>query len=161
MAGRVFRAPAVPEVRTTCGVSVPRALADASRFYYDLALSSSPPALAALAASGVPPGRVVFGSDHPYAPPVAAAAGELELAAWVAARAPGVATLFSPARLRASAVILLAKHAMENSVLPPQCDGGSSRALLPARHAVHMAYFVALFVGSRLLAGLQWLLAAA
>ncbi|HEY0215038.1 MAG TPA: amidohydrolase family protein [Cellulomonas sp.] len=45
-------------------------LADLRRFWFDTALASSPSSLPALLAFA-DPGRITFGSDHPYAPPEA------------------------------------------------------------------------------------------
>ena len=52
------------------GRSLDDVLADFSGFYFDIALSGSPAALPSLLAFA-DPGHVLFGSDFPFAPPVA------------------------------------------------------------------------------------------
>lgn len=52
------------------GRSLDEVLADFSGFYFDIALSGSPAALPSLLAFA-DPGHVLFGSDFPFAPPVA------------------------------------------------------------------------------------------
>ena len=52
------------------GRSLPEVLDDFAGFYFDIALSGSPAALPSLLAFAKP-GHVLFGSDFPFAPPVA------------------------------------------------------------------------------------------
>lgn len=87
------------------------ARADVRRFYYDIALSSTPAQLHGLldfvGAGGE--GRILFGSDYPYAPQVGIDHIVLEHTRFVQTdeRGPRI----SAERLRANAVRLLNKHA--------------------------------------------------
>ena len=67
-------------------------LEDLSSFYFDTALSSSPAALPSLLAFAKP-GHVVFGSDWPYAPPMAVSYFTGQLDAYGALDADGHAAV--------------------------------------------------------------------
>jgi hypothetical protein len=67
-------------------------LDDLRSFYFDTALSGSPAALSSLLAFAKP-GRVLFGSDSPFAPPPAVAHFTGQLDAHVALDAPGHAAI--------------------------------------------------------------------
>lgn len=90
-----------------------------SRFYYDLALSTSTPQLKALEAFADPE-RILYGSDFPYAPKLGIYAGLLAYAkyTWSETRCKVTAN-----RLHANACRLLEKHEQEHCILP----GGSNQ----------------------------------
>ncbi|KAJ9139175.1 Amidohydrolase 2 [Pleurostoma richardsiae] len=86
-----------------------------SRFYYDLALSTSPPQLHALL-SFASHDHVLYGSDFPYAPKLGIYTGLLQYAHFVKGKE---GASFRPAKLCANTTHLLRKHQQPNSVLPP------------------------------------------
>jgi hypothetical protein len=67
-------------------------LEDFASFYFDTALSGSPAALPSLLAFAKP-GHVLFGSDWPYAPPIAVSFFTGELDAYAALDAAGHAAI--------------------------------------------------------------------
>ncbi|PHH93281.1 hypothetical protein CDD83_8792 [Cordyceps sp. RAO-2017] len=85
-----------------------------SRFWYDIALSTSKAQLKALLATASP-SRIVFGSDFPYAPTPAIYAGLLQYSLF-AKTAEG--SPIRPAELHKNAAVLLRAHALQNSFLP-------------------------------------------
>lgn len=85
-----------------------------SRFYYDLALSTSNPQLQALLAFA-DPSRIVYGSDFPYAPKLGIYAGFRQYANFASTDA---GQMLRPAALSKNASSLLSKHAQARSLLP-------------------------------------------
>jgi predicted TIM-barrel fold metal-dependent hydrolase len=67
-------------------------LEDFAAFYFDTALSSTPAALPSLLAFAKP-GHVLFGSDWPYAPPIAVGYFTAQLDAYAALDATGHAAI--------------------------------------------------------------------
>lgn len=94
-----------------------RARADAARFHYDIALSSTPAQLNGLLDFVGRGGedRILFGSDYPYAPQVGIDHIVLEHTRFVQGDVRG--PRISAERLRANAVRLLNKHAFEERKL--------------------------------------------
>jgi predicted TIM-barrel fold metal-dependent hydrolase len=82
-------------------------LDDFTRFYFDTALSGSPAALPSLLAFAKP-GHVLFGSDWPYAPPIAVGYFTMQLDGYAALDAAGHAAID-----RASAAALFPGPARE------------------------------------------------
>ncbi|KAK5996380.1 6-methylsalicylic acid decarboxylase [Cladobotryum mycophilum] len=86
----------------------------ASRFYYDLALSTSRPQLAALL-EFTTPSKILYGSDFPYAPRVGIYTGLLQYARYIKSKE---GAKLGPTQLNANAVKLLQKHRTPNCFLP-------------------------------------------
>lgn len=92
-----------------------------SRFWYDIALSTSEAQLKALLAAA-PSSNIVFGSDFPYAPKLGIYAGLLQYSKF-SRTAPG--SQLSPKQLNRNATNLLRRHALENAFLPQIIGEGS------------------------------------
>lgn len=101
----------------TCFVTLTTSLLDAGRFYYDLALSNSTPQLLALT-DYAKSDHIIFGSDYPYAPPLAIYAGVAQYAGFVALNGNGKGFSIAPSKLRQNAKGLLEKHKLPGSNLP-------------------------------------------
>ncbi|ROV88101.1 hypothetical protein VSDG_09382 [Cytospora chrysosperma] len=102
----------MPEMASRFPVGILQAKRDVARFYYDIALSTTPAQLNALLDfNGGDASRVLFGSDYPYAPQVAIDHIVLEHTKFVKrdVRGPKV----SADALRGNALALLNKHALE------------------------------------------------
>lgn len=84
-----------------------------SRFWYDLALSTSEPQLKALLAF-TSPSRILYGSDFPYAPKLGIYASLLAYSRFVAGDGQEIA----PNILNENATLLLKKHRGEKSFSP-------------------------------------------
>lgn len=85
----------------------------ASRFWYDLALSTSEPQLKALLAF-TSPSKILYGSDFPYAPKLGIYAALLGYSRFVASEG----TKIAPTVLNENATLLLKKHQGDRSFLP-------------------------------------------
>ncbi|KAI9004963.1 hypothetical protein DFJ74DRAFT_742231 [Hyaloraphidium curvatum] len=112
---RALGAPASPLMADKCGVDAAGAIRDAKRLYYDIALSTSVPQLMALLTNPtVDHGRILFGSDFPYAPTPVIRQVLQQYKSFVGEQALGKAV--EPARLDANGLALLARHRLERSV---------------------------------------------
>ncbi|KAI0449579.1 2-amino-3-carboxymuconate-6-semialdehyde decarboxylase [Xylaria acuta] len=85
----------------------------ASRFWYDIVLSTSAAQLKALLATA-PATNIVYGSDHPYAPLLGIYGGLLQYARFM--RSPE-GQMIGPTQLHENAVRLLGNHAPERGFL--------------------------------------------
>lgn len=106
----------MPNLASRFKVGVLQAKADVGRFYYDIALSSTPAQLNGLLDFlGGDASRILFGSDYPYAPQVAIDHIVLEHTRFVQkdVRGPKI----SAEILRGNAIKLLNKHAFEGREL--------------------------------------------
>lgn len=114
---RAFGALMMPALAARFPIGVLQARSDVGRFYYDIALSTTPAQLNGLLDFVGKGGeeRVLFGSDYPYAPQVAIDHIVLEHTRFVQndVRGPRV----SAERLRGNAVRLLNRHAFEGREL--------------------------------------------
>lgn len=106
----------MPNLASRFPVGVLQANADVGRFYYDIALSSTPAQLNGLLDFvGGDASRILFGSDYPYAPQVAIDHIVLEHTRFVQKDVRG--PKMSAEVLRANALRLLNKHAFEGRKL--------------------------------------------
>lgn len=107
----------MPNLASRFPVGVLQARADVGRFYYDIALSTTPAQLNGLLDFVGRGGeeRVLFGSDYPYAPQVAIDHIVLEHTRFV--QGDGRGPRLSAERLRGNAVRLLNRHAFEGRQL--------------------------------------------
>lgn len=106
----------MPNLASRFKVGVLQAKTDVGRFYYDIALSSTPAQLNGLLDFlGGDASRILFGSDYPYAPQVAIDHIVLEHTRFVQkdVRGPKI----SAEVLRGNAIKLLNKHAFEGRQL--------------------------------------------
>lgn len=105
---RAIGAHQIPAVAAKSKVTHVEVKADFDRFYYDVALSTSPAQLNGLLDFIPDPAKVVFGSDFPYAPPpmIAQMLGMYE--SYVKSDVRG--SLIAPDVLRKNSVELLNKH---------------------------------------------------
>lgn len=113
---RAFGSLMMPNLASRFKVGVLQAKADVGRFYYDIALSSTPAQLNGLLDFlGGDSSRILFGSDYPYAPQVAIDHIVLEHTRFVQkdVRGPKI----SAEILRGNAMKLLNKHAFEGRKL--------------------------------------------
>jgi predicted TIM-barrel fold metal-dependent hydrolase len=104
---RAIGATVIPSIAAVVAVNVVEAQAGFRRFYYDTALSASAAQLNGLL-DFADPSHVIFGSDFPYAPPIAITSGLAEYAAFVATNSRG--QQLSPSVLRTNVRTLLNKH---------------------------------------------------
>ncbi|PSR87230.1 hypothetical protein BD289DRAFT_367419 [Coniella lustricola] len=107
----------MPGLAARFPVNVLQARSDVGRFYYDIALSSTPAQLNGLLDFVGKGGeeRVLFGSDYPYAPQVGIDHIVLEHTRFVQNDVRG--PRLSAERMRANAIRLLNKHAFEGRLL--------------------------------------------
>lgn len=98
---------AIPAVASVASVSQIEAVADFGRFYYDIALSTSNPQLDGLLGF-TDPSHILFGSDFPYAPPLAVQTTVQGYRNYVANNSRGA--LIAPEKLKRNAIMLLNKH---------------------------------------------------
>jgi predicted TIM-barrel fold metal-dependent hydrolase len=104
---RAIGATVIPSIAAAVAVNAIEARAGFRHFYYDTALSASGAQLNGLL-DFADPSRVIFGSDFPYAPPIAITSGLAEYAAFVATNSRG--QQLSPSVLRTNTRTLLNKH---------------------------------------------------
>lgn len=105
---RAINALGIPSIAAAAKVNIAQAKKDFSRFYYDIALSSSAAQLDGLldfASSD----KILFGSDFPYAPQYGIDAVLLEYNKYVATNSRG--SKVAPSVLRQNSLKLLNKHA--------------------------------------------------
>ncbi|KAJ8123199.1 hypothetical protein ONZ43_g797 [Nemania bipapillata] len=107
-----------PTLSRQSNASMLQAKSAASRFWYDLAISTSEAQLKALLATASS-SNIVYGSDFPYAPRLGIYTGLLQYSRF--ARTPEGKKI-GPAQLHGNAKRLLRKHAPERGFLP-QVDG--------------------------------------
>lgn len=114
---RAFGSLMMPNLASRFPIGVLQARTDVGRFYYDIALSTTPAQLNGLLDFVGKGGedRILFGSDYPYAPQVAIDHIVLEHTRFVQndVRGPRI----SAERLRGNAVRLLNKHAFDGREL--------------------------------------------
>ena len=103
----------VPEVAASVNISIFQARADFARFYLDVALSTSAAQLDGLL-DFTDPGRILWGSDYPYAPEPAVDGLILQHAAFVTTNARG--KKIAPGVLRRNAAELLRRHAQDKTL---------------------------------------------
>jgi hypothetical protein len=92
----------------------------ASRFWYDLAVSTSEPQLTALL-SFAPPTKILYGSYFPYAPKAGIHAGLLQYSKFFES---GKGERIGPARLKENATRLRETHQSKHCFLPGAQDNG-------------------------------------
>ncbi|KAI1373977.1 2-amino-3-carboxymuconate-6-semialdehyde decarboxylase [Hypoxylon crocopeplum] len=114
---------AEPTLAKKSRVNIVQAQHAVSRFYYDLALSTSTPQLKALLAF-TSPSKILFGSDFPYAPRVGIYGGLLQYSKFAAGEE---GKSIRPARLNENATTLLQKHKAEHSILPVALEYGQQK----------------------------------
>lgn len=112
IAERAIGSLVLPEIADAVGYNPVQARRDFGRFYYDTALSTSAAQLHGLL-DFTDPSHILFGSDFPYAPPVAINSLLLGYSGFVATDERG--GMVSPERLRENSLKLLGKHAMEKT----------------------------------------------
>ncbi|KAI1759581.1 2-amino-3-carboxymuconate-6-semialdehyde decarboxylase [Hypoxylon sp. FL1150] len=113
---------AVPSLASQSQVSMVEAQHAISRFYYDLALSTSMPQLKALLAFTTPD-KILFGSDYPYAPRPGIYATFLQYSKFATS---DEGKSIKPACLTQNAAKLLEKHRIEHCIVPVAQDPGLS-----------------------------------
>ncbi|KAI0172915.1 2-amino-3-carboxymuconate-6-semialdehyde decarboxylase [Hypoxylon sp. FL1284] len=111
---RVITCLAEPSITNQCRVSVGQAQHSMSRFYYDIALSTSTSQLKALLAFTTPD-KILYGREFPYAPTPGIYAALLQYSEFVTS---DEGKCIGPVRLNQNAVDLLKKHGADNCVLP-------------------------------------------
>ncbi|KAG4429945.1 hypothetical protein IFR05_014568 [Cadophora sp. M221] len=99
----------VPAVAAKASVTFTQAAEDFGRFYYDIALSTSPAQLDGLL-DWSKPGKILFGSDFPFAPSIGIASVLSSYNGFVENNARG--QQLAPEVLRANALSLLNKHSL-------------------------------------------------
>lgn len=104
---RVQGSLAIPDVGNTVPIDAAQATRDFARFYYDIALSTSPAQLDGLL-HFTDPSKIVFGSDFPYVGQTAIDALVLQYAGFVASSPRG--KKIAPEVLRRNALDLLRRH---------------------------------------------------
>lgn len=112
VAGRAIGSLALPEIANAVGYNIVQARQDFGRFYYDIALSTSPAQLHGLL-DFADASHILFGSDFPYAPQVAINTLLAQYAAFVATDDRG--SMVGPLKLRENSLNLLNKHALGKS----------------------------------------------
>ncbi|KAJ3574958.1 hypothetical protein NPX13_g4202 [Xylaria arbuscula] len=105
---------AIPAIRQHSNASFLEAKSAVSRFWYDLALSTSEAQLKALLATASS-SNILYGSDYPYAPTMGIYSGLLQYSVFT--RSTEGQTI-GPTKLHENAVRLLKKHAPKNGFLP-------------------------------------------
>lgn len=109
IASRALGSLEIPPLAARAGVTAAQAVEDMGRYYYDIALSTSPAQLGALLEVAAP-SHVLYGSDYPYAPMPSILRVQSAYEQFVAASPKG--ELIRPAVLRENAVALLNKHSL-------------------------------------------------
>lgn len=110
IAARALGSLEIPFLAAKSGIeSAQQAAEDMGRYYYDIALSTSPAQLGALL-EVTPPSHVLFGSDYPFAPMPAILKVKGGYDRFVEASPKG--SLIKPAVLRENAIALLNKHSL-------------------------------------------------
>ncbi|KAI0973651.1 2-amino-3-carboxymuconate-6-semialdehyde decarboxylase [Xylaria arbuscula] len=112
---------AIPEISLHSNASLLEAKSAVSRFWYDLALSTSAAQLKALLATSSS-SNILYGSDYPYAPTLGIYSGLLQYSIFT--RSTDGQTI-GPTRLHENAVRLLEKHAPKNAFLPADDNSGN------------------------------------
>ncbi|PWN86763.1 amidohydrolase 2 [Acaromyces ingoldii] len=115
LAERILGALSVPALSAAAGIDAEEGRALASRFYYDVALATSPAQLKALLATTTAD-HILFGTDFPYAPTPFIHRGFKRYATFVRQEPEG--SQLSPEQLSANAVALFAKHNRSNLPAP-------------------------------------------
>ncbi|KAK9425040.1 putative 2-amino-3-carboxymuconate-6-semialdehyde decarboxylase [Seiridium unicorne] len=110
-----------PMIAQNSKVNVVQAKLAASRFWYDIALSTSEPQLKALLAF-TSPSKILYGSDFPYAPRAGIYCGLLQYSKFIGS---DEGKKIAPAQLNENAAGLLRKHRREKSFLP-HAEGGEN-----------------------------------
>lgn len=110
LAGRALGSLEVPFIAARAGVASARQAAqDMGRYYYDIALSTTPAQLGALL-EVTDPSRVLYGSDYPYAPMPSILKVKSGYDRFVETSPKG--ELIRPAVLTQNAIALLNKHSL-------------------------------------------------
>lgn len=110
LGARALGSLAIPPIAARAGVTHEQGIEDVGRFYYDIAVSTSPAQLDGLLHFVRDKSRILFGSDFPYAPMPSIMYGQKLYKQFL--EASPKAEVLKPEALRANAVALLNKHSL-------------------------------------------------